>query len=103
LNCIIATMGSNSGMKAPSTPSSFIRRSARSGLPCFSSRSRKIDRLGVGAHLVVDQVQIRRDQAHRVGVQQIAGAQRLFEDAQQVQLVGKESGGFRRRCGCTTL
>ncbi len=48
-------------------------------------------RFFVGAHLVVDQVQIGRDQPHRVGVQQGAGAQRLFEHPQHVQLVGEEA------------
>ena len=42
LNCIIATIGSNSGINAAKTPSSFIRRNPRSGLPCFSKISVKI-------------------------------------------------------------
>ena len=42
LNCIIATMRPNSGMKAPRTPTSFISRSARSGLLWPRSRSRKM-------------------------------------------------------------
>ncbi len=44
LNCIIAVIGSNSGRKAASTPSSDMRRSARSGLPCLRMVSRKMRR-----------------------------------------------------------
>ncbi len=47
-------------------------------------------RPAVGAHVVVDQKQVRRDQPHDVGVKQIARPQRLFEDAQKVQLVGQK-------------
>ena len=49
-----------------------------------------LHRLGIRPHLVVDPVQIGRDQPHRVGVKKIAGPQGFFEDAQQVQLVGNE-------------
>ena len=42
LNCIMATIGSNSGINAAKTPSSFMRRNPRSGLPCFSRMSIKI-------------------------------------------------------------
>ena len=47
-------------------------------------------RLAILAHLVVDQIEIGRDSPHRIGVDQVAGPQRLFEDPQQVQLVGEE-------------
>ena len=42
------------------------------------------------AHLVVDQVQVRLDEAHRVGMDQEPGAQRLFIEAQDVHLVRQE-------------
>ena len=47
-------------------------------------------RLSQGAQFVVDQMQIGRDQAHGIRVDQHPGAQRLLEQAQQVQLVPEE-------------
>ena len=49
-------------------------------------------RFRVVAQAVVDQVKVGGDQAHGVGVKQVAGAQRLFKDAQQVYRVGEERG-----------
>ena len=46
----------------------------------------------VVAHLVVDQIEVRRNRAHRVGMDQHPRAQGLFEQAQDVQLVLKELG-----------
>ncbi len=37
-------------------------------------------RLGVVAHVIIDQMQVGRDDPHDVGVDQIAGAQGLFKD-----------------------
>ena len=51
-------------------------------------------RLGRVAHVIVDEVQIGGDQAHHIGMHQIAGAQPFFEDAQQVQLVGQKLFGI---------
>jgi hypothetical protein len=85
------------GDEGESTPSSFIRRSARSGLPCFSIRSRKMRfASGSSRRSASISVQVGGDQAHRVGMQQQAGAQRLLEDAQQVQRIGEEAAGRRR-------
>ena len=44
----------------------------------------------VGAHVVVDQVEVGHHQPHRIGMDQHAGAQTFLEHAQQVQLVGQE-------------
>ncbi len=44
----------------------------------------------VGAHFVIDQVQMRRHQPHCIGVDQNAGAQGFFEQAQDVHFVLQE-------------
>ena len=58
LNCIIATMRPKSGMKRPSTPASFIRRSTTSGelRDVRISQEQPIG-LGVLAQFRVDQLQ----------------------------------------------
>ena len=64
------------------------------GVPVFQQQVKEQSlRLGVLAHVVVDQVQIPGQEPHDVGVKQIAGAQRLFKDAQKVQLVGQKGPG----------
>ena len=91
LNCIIATMGSNSGMKAASTPK-LVHPPQRPFRVAVLQQQIEEDplRFGVVAHLVVDQVQVRLDQAHGIGVDQHAGAQGLLEDPQHVELVLEE-------------
>ncbi len=42
------------------------------------------------AHVLVDQVKVGADEPHRIGMDQQTGAQRLFEDAQHVHLVGQK-------------
>lgn len=51
-------------------------------------------RLAVVLHLLVDQMQVGRDQPHGARMDQEARAQRLLEDAQEVQLVGEEGLGI---------
>ncbi len=49
--------------------------------------------LGPRAQALVDPVKVRRDEPHRVGVEQEAGPQRLVEDPQHVDAVGEEALG----------
>ena len=46
-----------------------------------------LHRCGIIAQVIVDQVQVRRQKPHHIGVQQIASPQRLFKDAQNVERV----------------
>ena len=55
------------------------------------------DRFFVVAHAVVDQIEVRRQKAHGLWVQQGAGAERFFKDAQHVHLIGKKCLFIRDR------
>ena len=93
LNCIIATMRPNSGMKAPRTPTSFISLQRPLGVVVAEEEVEEdAIRLAVLAEGVVDQRQARGDAAQRVGVDRDAGGQSLVEEAEDVDRVLLEGG-----------
>lgn len=83
----MATIGPNSGKNAQ-----LVHPPERAfGIAMLEQQIKEdTHRFGVAAHLVIDQLEMGRDRAHRIGMQQVACAQRLFEQAQHVELVGKE-------------
>ena len=71
LNCIIATMGANSGMKAPRTAQFVHPAQAPFGVAVLEHADQgNADWRPCRSQLVVDQMQIGRHKPHRVGVQQ---------------------------------
>ena len=94
LNCIIETTWPKSGMKRPSTPASFMRRSVGSG---FFVRAQHLQEDAVGfrivAQLVVDQPQRAAQQPHRVGMEEGARLLGPGEEADEVDGVALEDVG----------
>ena len=94
LNCIIDTTLPKSGMKRPSTPASFMRRSVGSG---FLSRAQHLEEDAVGlrivAQLVVDQPQRPAQQAHGVGMEEGVRLLGPGEEADEVDGIALEHVG----------
>ena len=93
LNCISATTRPNSGMKRPSTPASFMRRSARFGI---ARASQDLEEEAVGlrivAQAVVDQASWPRDLRSASGMKVEALLVGDMENADEVdRILGEDS------------
>jgi len=85
--------GWNSGIKAPDTPSSFMRRKARLGVAVFQQQIKKESPCASGSLRIASSIkmQIRCDQPHCIRDGSASGAQTLFKQAKKIKFIVEKS------------